>query len=38
MKKLSILILVLFVCTAFAVPAVAKVKVCGKGAFFHYQI
>ena len=30
MKKLSILILVLFVCTAFAVPAVAKVKVGGR--------
>jgi len=30
MKKLSILILVLFVCMAFAMPAVAKVKVGGK--------
>ena len=30
MKKFSILILVLLVCTAFAVPAVAKVKVGGK--------
>jgi len=30
MKKLSILILVLFVCMAFAMPAVAKVKVGGR--------
>ncbi|MBW2033556.1 MAG: hypothetical protein JRI94_08185, partial [Deltaproteobacteria bacterium] len=30
MKKLSILILVLFVCVAFAVPAVAKVTMGGK--------
>ena len=30
MKKLSIFILILFVCVAFAVPAVAKVKVGGK--------
>jgi len=30
MKKLSILILVLFVCVAFAMPAVAKVKMGGK--------